>query len=358
MMDMIVTFFEQNASLFIKFGVAFLFILAGFLLRRLYRKRVSPAVRKKAEAKNHRALAILLKGFERPVGHFLALSGIYLAFLSLPIGEWAAFLPGLFYKAFRIACILLAGWGLAASSDLTALLLGGVSKKLDRATDQTVTRFLSRLFRVLVCVFFTMIAVSELGFNVTGLLTGLGLGGLTFALAAQDSAANFFGGIVILFDRPFSIGDWICCGAIEGQVEDISFRSTQIRTFQNTLTIVPNSKLSSEAITNWTRLRMRQLKFTLTLRQDAEPENLRGFLEDLRALLKKREDVYPETVQVHFHEFGESSFDVYVLCFAKTVELNASLHIREEINFQILSLLRERKLGFAYPTRTVLTELS
>lgn len=355
-MNTVISFFEQNLSYVFQAGGALFLIVCGLLLRRLYQKHLSPALCRKAEAKSHRAASILLAGFSRPIGHFFALSGLYLAFSFLPLEDWAAFLPALFYKAFRIGCILLAGWGLASSSDLTGLLLTGVSKKLDRATDQTVTRFLSRLFRVLVCVFFAMIAVSELGFNVTGLLTGLGLGGLTFALAAQDSAANFFGGVVILFDHPFSIGDWICCGAIEGQVEDISFRSTQIRTFQNTLTIVPNSKLSGEAITNWTRLHMRQLKFTLTLRQDVPPETLKSFLERLRALLKAREDIYPETVQVHFNEFGESSFDVYVLFFAKTVALNPALHIREEINFQILALMRELKIGFAYPTRTVLNE--
>ena len=93
--------------------------------------------------------------------------------------------------------------------------------------------------------------LSETGTNVTTIITGLGLGGLTFALAAQDTAQNLFGGLVILLDKPFAVDDWISTPNIEGVVEDITFRSTRIRTFPNALVVVPNSSLVSSPITNW-----------------------------------------------------------------------------------------------------------
>lgn len=356
-MDSVLVFLQSNSVYFIKIAIALFIFFLALILKRIYVRHITTALQKKFTAQKHPAIAILLKGFHKPIGSFIIFTGLYLALsLLAPLFSWFSSLPVLLYRIYRMLLLLLCGWGLAASSDITSLLLTGFSKKLDRAQDETVNRFLSRLFRVLICIIFSLIAMSELGFNVTGLLTGLGLGGLTFALAAQDSAANFFGGIVILFDRPFSIGDWICCGTIEGQVEDISFRSTQIRTAQNTVVIVPNSKLSGEAITNWTRLNMRQIKFTLTLRQDTPIETLHLFLERLRSLLKSRDDVHPDTVQVHFNEFGDSSYDIYVLCFSKAVDLHPSIHTREEINFQILELMEELHIGFAYPTRTILTE--
>ena len=141
----------------------------------------------------------------------------------------------------------------------------GTRSRFDLGAGDTVIRFLERIYKAVILLFAGVLVVTEIGYNVNSLIAGLGLGGLTFALAAQDSASNFFGGLVIIFEKPFELGDWISTASLEGSVEDITFRSTKIRTLANALTVVPNSKLCGEPITNWTRMKMRLAQFTLGL---------------------------------------------------------------------------------------------
>lgn len=132
--------------------------------------------------------------------------------------------------------------------------------------------FLKKIVKVLIFTVSGIAILSETGTNVTTIITGIGLGGLTFALAAQDTAQNLFGGMVILFDRPFAVDDWISTPDIEGVVEDITFRSTRIRTFPNALVIVPNSSLVSSPITNWSRMNKRRASFSIGLTYDTPKE--------------------------------------------------------------------------------------
>ena len=141
---------------------------------------------------------------------------------------------------------------------------------------------LRRSLKVLFVIFAALAMLEALGFPVNSLIAGLGLGGLTVSLAAKDTASNLFSGLVLLVERPFVIGDWVTCAGVEGTVEDITFRSTKIRTLANTLTVIPNSLVSAGFITNSSQRKMRLSEFTLGVCYDTPRAAIERVMADLR----------------------------------------------------------------------------
>ena len=195
--------------------------------------------------------------------------------------------------------------------------------------------------------------LAELGYNINGVLAGLGLGGLSFALAGQDMVSNFFGGLVLVTERPFEIGDWVSTPDVEGTVEDISLRSTKVRTLENALVIVPNSKVTTTPITNWTRMKMRLARFTLGLEYKTSPAALQSTVQAVEAMLKGHEGVHAGTVQVRLLDFGPSSLDVTVQFYTKTTDITEYRAVREDINLRILDILAAQGVSLAFPSRSL-----
>jgi len=220
----------------------------------------------------------------------------------------------------------------------------------------TIVIFFTKITKVIIIVLSFLIILGEFGVNINGLITGVGLGGLTFALAAQDTASNIFGGLVIISDKPFAVGDWIQTSSIEGVVEDITFRSTRIRTFDDALTIVPNSTLASASITNWSKMNKRKIKFLIGLCYNTRPSQIKKILKDIQAALLKHEDVIDDSILVKLDEFGDSSFDILVTFFARQTSLPELKRVREEINFDIIDIVYNNESKFALPSTSVYLE--
>jgi len=222
--------------------------------------------------------------------------------------------------------------------------------------DVKLLPFTFKGIKVLLAIVFIILIIQNWNYDITTLLTGLGLGGLAFALAAQNTLANFFGSVVIMTDRPFSLGDWIQTPSVEGTVEDIGFRSTRIRTFSQALVTVPNSTLSNESITNWSRMGKRRISFRLKLMIKTSSDQVRKFIERARILLQNNPDLDKETVFVYLDEFGNESLDVFFYFFTKTTNWKEYLEIKEQVNFQIMDLLDELNISLAYQSRSVYLE--
>jgi MscS family membrane protein len=207
---------------------------------------------------------------------------------------------------------------------------------------------------VLVVSFAVVIIITEFGYNVSALITGLGLGGLTIALAAKDSAANFFGGLIMVTEKPFEIGDWISFGSVEGTVEDINLRSTKIRTGPGSLTIVPNATLAAANITNWSGgMEKRQANFKLALRYNIPEDKLREFLAVARTMLETDPEIQTDSVMVRFSGLSESSLDVLVRFYTTLPGYADHMRILERVNFSLMALAKEKDVEFAYPARTL-----
>ena len=202
---------------------ALLILLAAWLVRRWLNKKGIPALL--ARSWYFTGTPILLRSFSTPILRMCSVIGVYLAAASLP---WAiSGIPKLLLLCFRLAMTLLVCEGLYAASELADLLLASCSPEI--RSNKTLRSLLDTAYKVLVIVLCVAALAQEVGFPIGSIVAGAGLVGLTISLAAQESASNLFSGIVILLDKPFSVGDWITVGSVEGEVIDINFRATRIR---------------------------------------------------------------------------------------------------------------------------------
>ena len=200
---------------------ALLLFAAGVLVSLLLRRKIFPILQ--ARSWHFAATPILLRSLDRPLERMAVFTGLYLALTSLP---WAITgLPKFLLVAYKVVMSFLFCEGLYQASDVADLLLASCS--LEIRSNKTLLALLNTTYKVLVVVLGVATIAQVIGFPIGS--AGAGLVGLTISLAAQESASNLFGGLVILLDKPFSVGDWITVGEIEGEVIDINFRSTRIR---------------------------------------------------------------------------------------------------------------------------------
>ncbi len=192
----------------------------------------------------------------------------------------------------------------------------------------------------------------NLGFDITGLLAGLGVGGIAVALAAQKSIENLFGGATLLVNQPIRVGDYCKFGAMAGTIEDVGLRSTRVRTLDRTLITVPNSEFSQTQIENFgVRDRIR-LYALLGFRYETTPDQFRYLLSELRSLLWSHPKIDTETVRVRFVGFGAYSLDVEVAAYGLTSDWKEFLAIREDIFLRMMDIVKNSGTSFAFPSQT------
>ncbi|HSR73611.1 MAG TPA: mechanosensitive ion channel family protein [Sulfurovum sp.] len=195
------------------------------------------------------------------------------------------------------------------------------------------------------------------GINVTALVASLGLGGLAFALAAKDTAANMFGSFALLADKSIRIGEWIKVGGVEGTVEDIGMRTTKIRSFEKSLITVPNQIVSNSPIENFSRRGVRRIKMQVGLTYSTSAEQVSNIVKEIRSMLQNHENISKkETLLVNFESFGDSSLNIFVYAFTNTSNWERYLNIREEIHLKIIKIVEENGSSFAFPSRSIYLE--
>jgi MscS family membrane protein len=175
------------------------------------------------------------------------------------------------------------------------------------------------------------------------------LGGLAIALAAQDALANLIGYFMILADEPYLIGEYIIVDDKAGIVEGIGFRSTRIRVLDQSLIVIPNKIMESEAITNWSRLNKRRLDVTLGLSYKSTTGQVLCVVQDIRQMLVAHSLVYPDSVLVQFTELADNALNLTILCFVKTPSWHDFQSVRQDINLKILDIMAKWSVDNANP---------
>ncbi len=327
---------------------ALIFLLALFVSKLFTRFIIGTMLKITHRTKTGVDRAVVL-AFENPLRWLIIAIGLYLAFNYLPLPPAVM---GAVSNLFRSAIIIFIAWGFYN-------LVGGnqvyeLGEKL--SVDQSIVDFFTKVLRFVIIALAISIIAQEWDYDVNGFLAGLGLGGLALALAAKDAIANVFGGIVIILDKPFSVGDWILTPSIEGTVEEMSFRSTRVRSFGNALITVPNAVLANEAVTNWSRMQKRRVSFNLGVTYTTPRAKLQASVHKIKDLLKNHPEVHPDTIFVNFDKFSDSSLDIFLYFFTKTTAWGDYLAVKEEINFKIMGILEEEGVSVAFPSRSVYFE--
>lgn len=342
-------YFEVIKPFMISIGIFIIFII----LQKIFIKYILRFLTKLTVKTSTDIDEKILTSFERPLRYLFIILGLYLAILQLP---HISIQNVTVSKLFRSSIIILITWGFYNLEDPHSGIFEGLNKKYGWQFDNILIPFLSRILRVITILLAISIIAQEWDYKVDSFIAGLGLGGLAFALAAQDTLANIFGGIIIILDRPFSIGDWIKAQDVEGTVEDITFRSTKIRTFAQALVTVPNSSLANGAISNWSRRGKRRITFNLGVTYSTSQKKLRNCVTRIKHMLLEHSDVNKDTIFVTFDKFNDSSLDIFLYFFADTTNWEKYLLIKEDINYRIMKILEDEGVSVAFPSTTVYLE--
>ncbi len=326
-----------------------LLFLAAVLLRRFITNIIFLYLKKLASKTETTLDDKLFPALEGPTATLVMIAGIFAAITVLPLSEvvdrWVSSGAG-------IAVLAVFLWGLIRAGGAILDHLEEIAHER-QLTVATFMPLIKKTLFIFAVIFSALVIAQSQGLPVQSFLAGLGIGGLAFAFAAQDTLANLFGSFVVVMDQPFKVGDVVRVGANEGKVEDIGLRSTKIRTPGRSLIVIPNRSVAVEAITNLTRMPQRRVDQTLGLTYDTRPEQLEALLQDLRELLRADPDVHPETIVVSFSNYGPSSLDVQLVWFASDPDWVRHMALRERINLKIMRAVAARGLAFAFPTQTV-----
>jgi len=329
--------------------IAAALVLGGLLLRKVLVSVVFGQLRRLASKSETRVDNRLLVALEAPAATFVMLLGIFAGLKVLKlypavenvvrIGGHVAFLVTVFWAMLR---------GLGA-------LLDHVHDTA-KARGSGVAPFMPWIRKTLVTVFFVfgvLVVAKSLGADVGAALAGLGIGGLAFALAAQDTIANIFGSIVVAVDQPFKQGEVIKISGNIGMVEDIGLRSTRLRLLDKSLMVIPNRTVAGEMITNFSRFTARRMEQVIGLTYDTPAEKMAEMVDEIRRILAAEPEVKPDSPLVFFRDFSASSLDIWMVYEVLKPDFQAAMRLRQRVNMAIMHAVESRGLSFAFPTQTV-----
>ena len=232
---------------------------------------------------------------------------------------------------------------------------GFVEGKHGDKVDATTAAAVAKLLRAAIIISGALMALQTFGFSISGVLALGGVGGIAIGFAARSLLANFFGALMIFMDRPFSVGDWIRSPdrSIEGTVEFIGWRVTQIRTFDQRPLYVPNSVFTEVSVENPSRMKNRRIFETFGIRYDDLPQ-MRSIVADVHAMLAAHEDIAQDrTLMVNFVTFGASSLDFFVYTFTRTTDWATFHQVKQDVLLRIADIVTARGAEFAFPTQTL-----
>ena len=350
-MEAILEYFTERAWT----AQVFLIVLAT-LVARYVAKRIFDRLARQAEKTGNLYDDAVLDAARKPLGWSIYVLGI--AWAMQVAGERA---PGTIFDfadpAREVAIIWLLAW---FALRFVGFLEGHASDAAYVKTpmDRTTAVAIAKLVRASIIITAFLVALQSLGFSVTGVLAFGGVGGIAIGFAARDMLANFFGALMIYLDRLFSVGDWIRSAdrEIEGTVEEVGWRLTRIRTFDERPLYVPNSVFASLAVENPSRMRNRRIYETIGVRY-ADLNALKAIIDDVRAMLLEHRDIdASRTLMVNFVSFGESALNFFVYAFTKTTVWTEFHQVKEDVLFRIARVIEEHGAEVAFPTQTVMLE--
>ena len=325
-----------------------IFIIFLILKNKLSKLLSNLAVRLLAKDDKEKGTAIL-KAVYRPLSVFFLTLGLFIA-LYMNIHN------AVILKSFKISSILIVCWILLNYLSGNLFKMMHISNGKEDKINVTAVRFISNICKVVIAAFAVVMIVSELGYNINGLITGIGVGGLALSLAAQDAVSNLISGFVIVLEKPFKVGDFVKLNDIVGTVDDVVMRSTRIRTLDDTLVTIPNSSITAAPIINYSRIEHRLIDMEYGLTYDSSNELLEKCIADIKDYLMNDEDIIPSPLRVEFDRLDDSALIINVFCYTTTANIHEYKRILSKVNFNIKKIVEENGASFAFPSTSIYIE--
>ena len=341
-------FISQNESVIRIFGGVVIFILLALLRKKfagaLLNVIASLIFRKKPEHKES-----FITALHKPLSLFFLILGVFL-------GVYLNIHSLVVVRCFKIATILIISWAIVSYLSDNLYYLFKFGDSTDDKLNATVIKFISNILKIVIIAISLVMVISELGYNINGLLTGIGVGGLAVSLAAQDAISNLISGFVIVLDKPFLVGDFIQTDSIQGTVTDITMRSTKIRTLEDSIVTIPNSKIADGEIINITSIEKRLIDIDLTLVYATSAETLKKCQESIREYLKSEDKILDYPLRVDFSKLDNSSQNLNIFCYTTVTDIHEYLAYCSEINYKLKEIVEGCGAEFAFPSTSVYIE--
>lgn len=245
-------------------------------------------------------------------------------------------------------------WGIFRVVDVITRYVILLSRTESSKLDETIVRFGRQIAIFLILVFGVVLILQQWGQDVGALVAGLGIASLAVALAAQDTLANVIGYVAIVTDAPFKVGDMVIVeDIVRGRVQEISFRSTRIRTLDNSVMAIPNKTIANANVINWARTHKRRLDIVLGVTYSTTAEQIQQVLADTRAMLQQHELVTPDRIVTDFVEYGESSLNLRITFMVRSRSWEDLEAVKTSINLKLMAILKQHGVEVAFPTRTL-----
>jgi len=338
-------FIEHNSYLLQAFIVVFGSLILDFIQRRILKK----LLRRLEKTKNKLDDAVV-GAISKPISIVIWAAGIALAAEIIQKSTKAVIFSAV--QPLRDTIIVAAlGWFLIR-------LITNIEKiymESDKEIDYTTVDAISKLLRISVIITSILVALQTLGYSVSGVLAFGGIGGIAIGFAAKDLLANFFGGLMIYLDRPFTVGDWVRSPdrEIEGTIEKIGWRLTRIMTFDKRPLYVPNSIFTTIAVENPSRMKNRRIYETIGLRYD-DASRVESIIPKVKEMLLNHPEIDTrQTLIVNLITFATSSIDFFIYTFTKTTNWIYFHEVKQDILLKVMKIIEDEGAEIAFPTSTI-----
>ncbi len=298
---------------------------------------------------------VIVRALSLPIAIAIVLSGFYLGFNFLYTPQDVKTMVNEGILTAFIICIIVF-FDRFVSELIEKYLADTLTKRTRMEIDDQIVILTKKVVRLIIWTVGLVLILSNLGYDVKTLLTGLGIGGLAIALASQNLVSNLIGGFIIITDKPFKIGNWINFSGGTGIVEDIGVRSTKIRSTDNSVIVVPNSKLVDETIQNVPSKNRWKVSSTIGLTYNTSSEDLKKAMSIIKNILLSNPYIEKEPMAVYFKEYGDWSLNIQIVYYIKNNRRNGyQIYINtiNEINLKIKEEFDKANLEFAFPTQTI-----
>ncbi len=340
---------ETSGNSLVHYAIAAGLLLFAFLLRRVFIRGIF-GVLKRLAAKTETTLDDkLFVSLERPMAMMVVLLG---AMGAVKVLKLSPTVDEVFSK----------GMTMAFSFTLLWLFLKAFGTVMDHLHEVAQGKslgiaafmpWIKKSLLTVIVIFGVLMVAQSMGADVKAFLAGLGIGGLAFALAAQDTIANVFGSVVVAVDQPYKVGEVVKISGYIGGVEEIGLRSTRIRLLDGSYLTMPNKTVASESIVNLSRFTKRRVEQVIGLTYDTPANKMAVLVEEIRALLKAEPEVETDSVITYFRDFNASSMDIWIVFNVKDPDFHKHMALRQRINLAIMARVEAHGLSFAFPTQTV-----
>lgn len=338
-----------------KIGLFFIIIFLTFIIKTIFiyilDKKIAVFLRKsKSELDD-----LLLNTLRKPLSYLILLEGFYIGILSLqlPVNIGLFNIPSIINNIYTLSISFIFLYFIFNIIDVIAYFLHNQAKKTKSTLNDQLVQMIVKSLRIVVVTLGILFILQNFGYNITSLIAGLGIGGLALALAAQNTVSNLFGSITIFSDKPFQLGDWVQVGDFEGIVEDVGFRTTRLRRFDQSLVTVPNSQFISMGIINYSAMKRRRVSFNLGITYGTSEKKIKEVVGGIKKIIEEDEKFDHSFFLVKFTEFGEFSLNIFIYCFTITIDWAEHLSIKEDFNLKILNLLEELGVEIAIPSQKI-----